>query len=323
MKQRKYLLILIGLLGMIQIHAQKSVAFKTDDESPLPQWIGAITDEDAHIPSNRDYVGTGTVNAKGKPDWKATAPLSRQSIWLKKEMKLPADVRKATMKIVGLGFYELSINRQKVTDAVFAPLWSDYDKTVFYNTYDVTALLKKGKNQLSVLLGNGFYNEQGGRYTKMKVSYGPPTLYCSLEIELKNGRTVCIVSDNSWKYSPSSITFNSIYGGEDEDARITSSWKPVVIQKGPRGVLRQQIAQPVKMMEYFGVKSRHQLTPQQIAKASNAKHPIPAGTFVLDMGQNLAGFPQIKVSGKAGQQVRLYLSETLTAQETVGQSLLS
>lgn len=120
MKQRKYLLILIGLLGMIQIHAQKSVAFKTDDESPMPQWIGAITDEDAHIPSNRDYVGTGTVNAKGKPDWKATAPLSRQSIWLKKEMKLPADVRKATMKIVGLGFYELSINRQKVTDAVFA-----------------------------------------------------------------------------------------------------------------------------------------------------------------------------------------------------------
>lgn len=319
MKQRKYLLILIGLLGMIQIHAQKSVAFKTDGEAPQPQWIGAITDEDAHIPSNRDYIGTGTVNAKGKPDWKATAPLSRQSIWLKKEMKLPADVHKATMKIVGLGFYELSINRQKVTDAIFAPLWSDYDKTVFYNTYDVTALLKKGKNQLSVLLGNGFYNEQGGRYTKMKVSYGPPTLYCSLEIELKNGRTVCIVSDGSWKYSPSSITFNSIYGGEDEDARITPSWKPVVIQKAPRGILRQQIAQPVKMMEYFGVKSRHQLTPQEIAKASNAKHPIPEGTFVLDMGQNLAGFPQIKVSGKAGQQVRLYLSETLTAQGTCNQ----
>ena len=319
MKRRKYLLILIGLLGMMQIHAQKSVTFKMGDEAPQPQWIGAITDEDAHIPSNRDYVGTGMVNAKGKPDWKATAPLSRQSIWLKKEMKLPADVYKATMKIVGLGFYELSINRQKVTDAVFAPLWSDYDKTVFYNTYDVTALLKKGKNQLSVLLGNGFYNEQGGRYTKMKVSYGPPTLYCSLEIELKNGRTVCIVSDGSWKYSPSSITFNSIYGGEDEDARITPSWKPVVIQKGTRGILRQQMAQPVKMMEYFGVKSRHQLTPQQIAKASNAKHPIPAGTFVLDMGQNLAGFPQIKVSGKAGQQVRLYPSETLTAQGTCNQ----
>ena len=319
MKRRKYLLILIGLLGMIQNHAQKSVAFKADNEAPQPQWIGAITDEDAHIPSNRDYVGTGTVNEKGKPDWKATAPLSRQSIWLKKEMKLPADVHKAMMKIVGLGFYELSINQQKVTDAVFAPLWSDYDKTIFYNTYDVTALLRKGKNQLTVLLGNGFYNEQGGRYAKMKVSYGPPTLYCSLEIELKNGRTVCIVSDGSWKYSPSSITFNSIYGGEDEDARITSSWKPVVIQKGPRGILRQQMAQPVKMMEYFGVKSRHQLTPQQIAKASNAKHPIPAGTFVLDMGQNLAGFPQIKVSGKAGQQVRLYLSETLTAQGTCNQ----
>ena len=62
MKRRKYLLILIGLLGMIQIHAQKSVAFKADNEAPQPQWIGAITDEDAHIPSNRDYVGTGMVN---------------------------------------------------------------------------------------------------------------------------------------------------------------------------------------------------------------------------------------------------------------------
>ena len=103
-------------------------------------------------------------------------------------------------------------------------------------------VVEERQNQLSVLLGNGFYNEQGGRYTKMKVSYGPPTLYCSLEIELKNGRTVCIVSDGSWKYSPSSITFNSIYGGEDEDARITPSRKPVVIQKGPRGVLRQQMA---------------------------------------------------------------------------------
>ena len=301
---------------MMQIYAQKSVGL-TDTK---PQWIGAITDENAHIPSNRDYIGTGTLNEKGKPDWKATAPLSRQSIWLKKEVKLGKGIKKATIQIAGLGFYELMVNNQKVSDAIFAPLWSDYDKTVFYNTYDVTSLIASGKNQLRVLLGNGFYNEQGGRYCKMKISYGPVTLRFVMNVEYENGKTATVVSDGSWQYAPSSITFNSIYGGEDEDARIVvSGWKPAVIQRGPKGVLREQIAQPVKLMETFPVKSRHNLTAQEIKKASTAKHEIPTGTFVLDMGQNLAGFPEITVSGKAGQQVRLYMSETLTPEGACNQ----
>jgi len=309
-------MILLGLLGMIQLHAQKSVGLAESG----PQWIGAITDADAHIPSNRDYVGTGTLTEKGKPDWKATAPLSRQSIWLKKDVKLAMGIKKATIQIAGLGFYELMVNDQKVSDAIFAPLWSDYDKTVFYNTYDVTSLLKNGKNQLRVLLGNGFYNEQGGRYSKMKISYGPVTLRFVLNVAYENGKTASVVSDGSWQYAPSAITFNSIYGGEDEDARIAvAKWKPAVIQKGPKGALRPQLAEPVKMMETFPVKSCHHLTAQEIEKASTAKHQIPAGTFVLDMGQNLAGFPEITVSGKAGQQVRLYLSETLTPEGACNQ----
>lgn len=316
MKRQLHLIILLGLLGMMQSHAQKFVALA----GPQPQWIGAITDEDAHIPSNRDYIGTGTLNEKGKPDWKATAPLSRQSIWLKKDVKLAKGIKKATIQIAGLGFYELLVNNQKVSDAIFAPLWSDYDKTVFYNTYDVTSLLASGKNQLRVLLGNGFYNEQGGRYSKMKISYGPVTLRLVMNVEYKDGKTASIVSDESWLYSPSAITFNSIYGGEDEDARIeVAKWKSAVVQKGPKGVLREQMAQSVKLMETFAVKSRHNLTAQKIKKASTAKHEIPAGTFVLDMGQNLAGFPEIAVSGKAGQQIRLYMSETLTPEGTCNQ----
>lgn len=310
--------ILTGLLGVTQMHAQESFAI----DGKEAQWIGAITDADAHIPSNRNYVGTGTLNDKGKPDWKATAPLSQRSVWLRRELKLPAAPVHATMQIAGLGFYELSVNGTKVTDAVFAPLWSDYDKTVFYNTYDVTSLLKKGKNTLLVLLGNGFYNEQGGRYSKMRVSYGPPTLRCVLQVQTADGKTVRVASDGTWQYAPSSITFNSIYGGEDEDARITTSsalWQKAVVLQGPHGILRRQVAAPVRIMETYGVKSCDRLSADRIAKASTAKHAIPAGTFVLDMGQNLSGFPQIKVSGKAGQQVRLYLSETLTPEGTCNQ----
>ena len=51
---------------MIQIHAQKSVAFKADNEAPQPQWIGAITDEKGNIPAEMQkpvlgYDGKGLV----------------------------------------------------------------------------------------------------------------------------------------------------------------------------------------------------------------------------------------------------------------------
>lgn len=296
----------MGLLATMPISAQ--------------QWIGAISDADAHIPSNRNYVGTGTLNAKGKPDWKATHPLSQQSIWLRRDVKVASGVKRATVQIAGLGFYELMVNVKRVGESVLAPLWSDYDKTVFYNTYDVTSFLKKGKNQVSVLLGNGFYNEQGGRYAKMRISYGPPTLHFLMDVEYQDGSKERIVSDGSWQYAPSSLTFNSIYGGEDEDARIVPrKWNPVVIQQGPKGVLRPQEAAPIQQMERYPVKSVCHLTEAQIRKASTAKHTLPTGTFVLDMGQNLAGYPEIWVSGKAGQQVRLYLSETLTPEGTCNQ----
>lgn len=82
--------------------------------------------------------------------------------------------------VCGLGFYEFSLNGEKVGDSEFAPLWSDYDKSVYYNTYDVTHRMRSGENAIGVLLGNGFYNVQGGRYRKLQISFGAPTLLFKL-----------------------------------------------------------------------------------------------------------------------------------------------
>lgn len=319
----------VGLLTLAPASAQESFI----RPSIKTAWIGYISDADAHIPSNRNYTGTGTLNEKGKPDWKATDPRSSQSVWLKKEVKLGKNIKQATLYVACGGMCQMQINGQTVSDDLFSPLWSDYDKTIFYNTYNVTSLLKKGKNELLATLGNGFYNEHGRRYAKMKISYGVPSLRCLLEVEYQNGKRQLVATDETWQVAPSNITFNSIYGGEDYDARITTekhplfeggdyvktSWREAVIVDGPKGTLRPQEAMPIKMMETFGIKSRHNLTAEEIKKASTKKHPIPEGTFVLDMGQNLSGFPQITVSGKAGQTVRLYPSETLTPEGACNQ----
>lgn len=226
--------------------------------------------------------------------------------------------------MTGLGAYELYLNGKQANDEIMSPAWSDYDKTVFYNTIDVTRQLLKGNNTISVLLGNGFYHERGKRYAKTKTNYGPLTMLFRLDIEYKNGKKQTIVSDGSWRWHKSPVTYNSIYGGEDYDARIpmftSSEQKPVVIQPAPMGTLRPQLSYPVKIMERFGVKDRHFIADKDLEAASKAlKHDVPSGTFVLDMGQNLAGFPEITVSGKPGQKITMYVSETLTPEGACNQ----
>ena len=292
-------------------YAIDGVVFSEDgnDEEVMgkAEWIGAITRQDSRLPEGRNYTGAKLKEPLVKEAWQNVDTLSQRSILLRKDILLKGAVRKATVSVVGLGFYELSINGQKVGDAMFTPLWSDYDKSIYYNTYDATSLFTDyhSPSTIRVLLGNGFYNEQGKRYAKMKISFGPPTLIFRLQIEYADGKTEEVVSDRTWQWALSPITFNSIYGGEDYDARLEqpASWHPVVIQDAPKGTLRQQIAQPIKIMERYSVKDT-------IRKDS---------VIVLDMGQNLAGFPEITVIGKQGQRLKLTPGETFSKEGLVSQ----
>ena len=277
------------------------------------------------------------------PAWEAVDTLAKKSICLRRTFQVGdateggtnrkpgKKIVEATAYVCGLGFYEFSLNGKKVGNSEFAPLWSDYDKTVYYNTYDVTEQLRRGENVVGILLGNGFYNVQGGRYRKLQISFGPPTLLFELVINYEDGTCTTVHSDNDWKYDFSPVTFNCIYGGEDYDARREqkgwnqigfddSHWRPVVIQEAPKGILRPQMAAPVKIMERYDIQKVTKLNADQIASASvSTKRTVDPSAFVLDMGQNLAGFPEITVRGKRGQKVTLIVAEALTEEGACNQ----
>ena len=311
------------------------------------KWIGAITRQNAHLPEGRKFHGSELKKPEVKAAWEAVDTLAKKSISLRRTFLLDdaenTKIRKsrnkyrndsgnkpgkkiveATAYVCGLGFYEFSLNGKKVGNSEFAPLWSDYDKSVYYNTYDVTEQLRYGENAVGILLGNGFYNVQGGRYRKLQISFGPPTLLFELVINYEDGTRTIIRSDNEWKYDLSPVTFNCIYGGEDYDARREqkgwnqagfddSHWRPVVMQGAPKGVLRPQMAPPVKIMERYDIQKVTKLNTEQITAASKStKRTVDPSAFVLDMGQNLAGFPEITVRGKRGQKVTLLVAEALT-----------
>lgn len=72
---------------------------------------------------------------------------------------------------------------------------------------------------MGILLGNGFYNVQGGRYRKLQISLVLlHFLFFELVINYEDGTSTTLHSDNDWKYDFSPVTFNCIYGGRDYDA---------------------------------------------------------------------------------------------------------
>jgi hypothetical protein len=228
-----------------------------------------------------------------------------------------AKLTAATLSISGLGQFEARINGRNITAAVLTPSWSDYRKRVYFDAYDVTRLLRPGANVLAVLLGNGMYNVEPtpNRYQKFHATFGQPKLIAQLTLRFADGSRQTIVSDAAWKTAPGPITFTSIYGGEDYDARLEpaawetpsfddTAWSPAIPVDGPGGALLLETIPPVVPNETY--------TPIRIT------HPKP-NTTVYDLGQNLAGWPEIAVTGPRGASIRLTPGELLDANGLVTQ----
>jgi hypothetical protein len=233
----------------------------------------------------------------------------------RKEVKVDKPLRRALALVAGVGFHELRINGEKVGDHVLAPAWSNYRATVYYETFDVTARLTRGPNVIGVLLGNGFYNVAGGRYTKFTGSFGQPRLRLQLHLEYTDGTVADVATDGTWRVTDGPLTFSCIYGGEDYDARREpagwdrpgfddSAWRRAAGMEAPGGELRAQASPPVRV--------------QQTLRPVKVTEPKP-GVVVYDLGQNFAGWPRITANGPAGSEIKMTPGELLDSAGLVSQ----
>jgi hypothetical protein len=264
-----------------------------------------------------------TMGLLDKTDWQAqwigTGDTNLPSLLLRREFAVKAGLKRALVNVCGLGQYELTLNGKKIGADFLSPGWTKYDRTCLYDTRDITADLKRGKNAVGIELGNGMYNVLGGgRFTKFKGSFGPQKAIAQIRLEYDNGLTELIGTDGNWRTAPGPITFNSIYGGEDFDARLVQSnwnkpgfddlkWPHAQVVNGPGGELRglSAAAPPVRKFETHEAVATHTLTN---------------GDLVFDLGQNAAHVPKISVTGPAGSKVRIMPSELLDAEGAVNQS---
>ena len=236
------------------------------------------------------------------------------SAYLRKPFRLESPVRRARVHASALGLYELRLNGQRVSKDLFTPDWTDYKKRVYYNTYDVTSLLRSaGENVLGGILNAGWYAGAIG-WNHQRFHHGTdPKLFVQLEVELEDGTRQVITTDGSWKWSFGPCLESEFLAGETHDARREMpSWDAPGFEATGWHPVKVVASISAKLQAFPGV------TVQETGelKPVNITQPEP-GRFVFDLGQNFAGFARLRVKGPAGTRVALQYGEMLRPDGTV------
>ncbi|WP_281227895.1 glycoside hydrolase family 78 protein [Flavobacterium aquiphilum] len=229
--------------------------------------------------------------------------------YLRKGIDLKKPIKNAKVYIMGMGLYELYINGNKIGDQVLAPVPTDYTKNVKYNVFDVTSQLKEGKNMLGTILGNGRFFAMRQDYKPYKIkSFGFPKMALQLFVEYTDGSSEVIRTDDTWKLTTDGpILSNNEYDGEEYDARKEMKGWATTNFDDKSWVNARYVQEPGGFYEA-------QMTPSMKIKGEVKPISIKAtakGTYILDMGQNMVGWLQLKVKGKSGDKITMKFAESL------------
>ena len=280
-------------------------------------WKVRVKDEFGHwLPWSSP--ATWTLGLLHPSDWSAHwigAENDSRDPWLRKTFDLAGDVPEATVYVASIGYHELYVNGLKADDSVLAPDVSDLSKRARYVAYNVTPLLKKGRNVIAIWLGAGWshYPEYLSRAEKGRPDL--PMVLAQAEISTPAG-LVTIPTDDSWRVHPSPNRLLGDwkfmnFGGEEYDARLElpgwnttdlddSSWSHASVYR-PSVTVSAQMTEPNRTQSI--------INPKSITAEAN-------GDYLVDMGVNFSGWLEAAVSGQPGQAIQFKWSEREGVAET-------
>ncbi|WP_437919734.1 glycoside hydrolase family 78 protein [Sphingobacterium sp. LRF_L2] len=282
---------------------------------PLTRYFWKVSLWDTHGAVLNSDVAAFETGMMGEQRWQGTWISDHHDIqyrpapYFRKEFVASKPIKRARVYIAVAGLYELSLNGQRVGDQRLNPMYTRFDRRTLYVAHDVTTMLQKGENAIGVVLGNGWYNHQAIAVWDFHNApwRARPTFCMDLRIEYADGSIETIVSERDWKTSAGPIVSNNIYTGEHYDARleqegwdkvgfVDSAWSGVRYRAAPSNHIVSQQVVPIRLVNVYH--------PQSVKKINDT-------TYVFDMGQNMAGVSEVKLTGQEGTVVKIKHGERL------------
>ena len=239
------------------------------------------------------------------------------SVLVRREFVLPGAPKRAILHIVGLGDYDLRVNGLRVTPTGINQPWSQYERTLYYASYDLSRRLHESRNCIGVTLGASFWHNPdapAGRYNKagpQRLSNTPYLMLAELEVELEDGDIVRVGSDASWVWHAGPVTFTHVYAGEDYDARReVKGWARAGLRAEDWQASTEVPAPPSRLL------------PRNLPGFGLFRHDVPTdvrevapGVFAYAFPQNMSAQLHVRLSGgKPGDRVVFRCGEHRNAQ---------
>lgn len=248
-----------------------------------------------------------------KVELKNIRPVPPSSPMFRKKFNVKFGFKSAYLYVSALGYYEIGLNGNKVGDHVLAPEWTDFNKRVQYQCYDVSQNLWIGENIFAAVLGDGWYLGMLGPtkwhkdYPRRGVYGNDRRLIAQLVVNYNDGTTQLVGTDETWKINNKGfiISADNFLGEQIDAQNIPRGWKDIdfndsgwanayvdgEVQKN----LEAQKNEPVRVYKY--------LPPVKISPFGDK--------YIVDFGQSITGWTRLKIKGVNGASIKIRHGEML------------
>ncbi len=274
-------------------------------------WNARITIGGKEYVSDMAFFETGIKKNKNNETWIENPTFNKSVAEFVKNFTVDKKPNKARLYIVGLGYYSSKINGKKTDEYFFKPLLTDFDyrlnidnpdydednfyndkKSVCYDAFDITDLIITGENQLSVLLGTGWYCNDDKLITDPCDRFGTPKLF--FEIHLYFGNSVKIYKSDDSVLVRNTDRSSQLFAGDKGDFTAKKNeFIPARLCAPPAGKLVCPKCEHDKVIE--------ELAPLSVSKTD--------GVIEYDFGKNHSGSISLKVKGERGKKITIQYYE--------------
>ena len=236
-------------------------------------------------------------------------------VTVKKEFTPRTKVKSAYLYATARGFYDAYVNGERVNDTFYNPGFTDYRKRIYYQTYDVTDMIKDGANTTGAVVTKGYYSGFVG-YSGAMVYGRQNTFLGALAIEYADGTHEVIKTDETWLFTDRGAVIDADYQqGEMYDARYeldmngdSKVWTRCGAYEYPKYAVPTNGTLDNEPFELNAEPSVGAVAERTLKPTGEARE-IPEGHFVLDLGQNMVGTVRVVMNGRRGRCIKLRYGE--------------